>query len=102
MAKKLNVQWVNKADFQSFPDIACRPGYYLDVLTGDIFRNGGHFTDANARILDRLGDEPALGRKPFLLVTENLDLTLGQVKELAAKRFGVPVDEIGKLVHSME
>lgn len=99
---RLNVQWVSEADFRSFPDIACRPGYYLDVLTGDIFRNGGHFTDANARILDRHGEDPALSRKPFLLITENLDLTLGEVKEEAAKRFGVRSQELGKLVHSME
>ncbi len=99
---KLNVLWVNDADFKSFPDIACQPGYYLDVLTGDIFRNGGHFTDANTRILDRHGDDPALARKPFLLITENLDLTLGDVKAEAARRFGVDQHELGKLVHSME
>ncbi|HEY9855952.1 MAG TPA: hypothetical protein V6D05_09465, partial [Stenomitos sp.] len=97
---RLNVQWVNEADFLSFPEIACQPGYYLDVLTGDIFRNGGHFTAANARILIRHGDDPALGRKPFLLITENLDLTLGDVKEAASKRFGVPLQDLGKLVHS--
>lgn len=99
---RLHVQWVNDADFQSFPDIACRPGYYLDVLTGDIFRNGGHFTAANTRILDRHGDDPALARKPFLLISEDLDLTLGDVKEEAARRFGVQEAELGKLVHSME
>lgn len=99
---RLNVQWVKEGDFQSFPEIVCWPGYYLDVLTGDIFRNGGHFTNANARILDRHGADPALARKPFLLVTENLDMTLEEVKELAAKRFGVRVQELGKLVHSME
>lgn len=99
---RLNVQWVNEADFRSFPDIVCRAGYYLDVLTGDIFRNGGHFTDANMRILERHGDDPALGRKPFLLISEDLNLTLGDVKELAAKRFGLDKQELGKLVHSLE
>lgn len=99
---RLNVQWVNEADFESFPEIMCRPGYYLNVLTGDIFRNGGHFTEANARILDRHGEQPSLGRKPFLLISEDLNLTLGDVKAQAAKRFGVPVRDLGKLVHSME
>lgn len=99
---RLNVQWVNDSYFLSFPEIACRPGYYLDVLTGDIFRNGGHFTEANARILDRHAEDEALGRKPFLFITEDLNLTLGEVKELAARRFGLEVKAFGKLVHSME
>lgn len=102
---RLQILWVQDQDFLSFPEIAGRPGYYLDVLTGDLFRNAGHFTEANRRILShhRSGSpEDPLNRKPFLLVTPDLHRSLEEVKELAATRYGVSVELLGKLVHSME
>jgi hypothetical protein len=99
---RLQVKWAAESDFKSFPEIACEAGYYLDVLTGDIFRNGGAFTDANVRILERHSQDAPLQRKPFLLITYDLDHTLAEVKELAAAKFGVPFHDMGKLVHSME
>jgi hypothetical protein len=99
---RLHVRWASESDFKSFPEIVCEPGYYLDVLTGDIFRNAGAFTDASMQIIERHGHEPALNRKPFLLITDDLHKTLSEVKEMAAGRFGVSTHELGKLVHSVD
>jgi hypothetical protein len=88
----------------SFPEIRDRKGYYLNVLSGDLFRNAGHFTEANQRILEGcVCDEgDPLMRRPFLLIAENLNLSQREAKELAARKFGVPLAELGKLVHSTE
>lgn len=99
---RLNVQWVREHDFKSFPEIAHQPGYYLDVYTGDVFRNAGSFTETNRRILSDKEDSEALHRKPFLLVTDNLSMTIEKVKELAESKFGVDHRQLGKMVHSME
>lgn len=99
---RLNVQWVREHDFKSFPEIAHQPGYYLDVLTGDVFRNSGSFTDTNRRILSDKEDSSSLHRKPFLLVTDDLRMTINEVKQLAASKFGVDHQALGKMVHSME
>lgn len=101
---RLNVHMVGKGDFLSFPEIRDRKGYYLNVLTGDLFRNAGHFTEANQRILDAgaCAEGDPLMRRPFLLISEDLGLSLREVKELASRRFGLAVADLGKLVHSME
>lgn len=101
---RLNVQMVREEDFLSFPQIRGRPGLYLNVLTGDLFRNTGHFTEANQRIVEACeceGGDP-LTRKPFLLISDSLDLSQREAKELASRRFGVEVGELGKLVRSTE
>ncbi len=101
---RLNVQMVGEAEFLSFPEIRDRRGYYLNVLTGDLFRNAGHFTEANQRILEACACEEGdpLMRRPFLLISENLDLSQLEAKELAARKFSVPIADLGKLVHSTE
>ena len=99
---KLNVKWVQERDFQSFPDIAEKPGFYLDVYTGDIFRNGGVFTEANRAILDAHEDNTALQRKPFLLITTDLHQSVEDVKKLAIDTFGLTHQELGKLVYSVD
>lgn len=98
---RLDVQWVNESEIKSFPEIAHQPGYYLDVLTGDLFRNDGHFTEANQRILAEKGDGVALRRKAFLLVSRDLTCSLEEVKEMASEKFGVRRRDMGKLVHSL-
>lgn len=99
---RLRVRWAAESDFKSFPEIVCEAGYYLDVLTGDIFRNAGAFTEANLRILEKHAQDAPLNRKPFLLITTDLHQTLAEVKKLAADKFGVSSHELGKLVHSTE
>jgi hypothetical protein len=101
---RLNVQMVGEQDFLSFPEIRHRTGYYLNVLTGDLFRNAGHFTEANQRILEAGPCEEGdpLRRKPFLLISEDLGLSLMEAKEEAARKFGLRTHDLGKLVHSME
>ena len=101
---RLNVQRVGEADFMSFPEIRDRRGYYLNVLSGDLFRNAGHFSEANQRILEAcVCDEgDPLMRKSFLLISEDLELSQLEAKEVASRKFGIPVAELGKLVHSTE
>ncbi|GEM_PF-3046390 len=101
---RLNVQMVGEGEFLSFPEIRDRKGYYLNVLTGDLFRNAGHFTEANQRILEACTCEEGdpLMRRPFLLIAENLDLSLREAKDLAAGKFGLSRGDLGKLVHSTE
>lgn len=99
---RIQVKWVSESEYKSFPEIACEPGYYLDILTGDIFRNAGHLPDANLRILDSHPDHAALSRKAFLLVTPELDRTIGEVKQLINAKFGVRPSDLGKLVYSIE
>ncbi|MBO9539241.1 hypothetical protein J7643_01460 [bacterium] len=99
---RIQVKWVAERDIKSFPEIACEPGYYLDVLTGDIFRNAGHLPAANLRILDTHPDHAALSRKAFLLVSPVLDLTIGEIKHMIQEKFGVSPAELGKLVYSID
>ncbi|MNT50023.1 hypothetical protein D3C72_1869170 [compost metagenome] len=74
------------------------------MLTGDLFRNAGHFTEANQRILEACSCEEGepLMRRPFLLIAENLDLSQREAKELAANKFGLNIHDLGKLVYSTE
>lgn len=101
---RVNVQLVKEGDFLSFPEIRDRKGYYLNVLTGDLFRNAGHFSPANQRILEACICEEGdpLMRRPFLLISENLDLSLREAKAEAARKFGLDIRHLGKLVHSTE
>lgn len=101
---RLNVRLIGEGDFLSFPEIRDRKGYYLNVLSGDLFRNAGHFTEANRRILEacECDEGDPLMRRPFLLITDQLDLSQREAKELAARKFDVPIGELGKLVHSTE
>lgn len=101
---RLNVQLVGEDDFLSFPEIRGRKGYYLNVLSGDLFRNAGHFTEANQRILEACGAEACdpLMRRPFLLISEDLNLSQREAKELAARKFGLTMGDLGKLVYSTE
>ncbi|MNK90201.1 hypothetical protein D3C87_1102450 [compost metagenome] len=101
---RLHVQMVDPREFLSFPQIRDRKGYYLNVLTGDLFRNAGHFTEANQRILATCVCEEGdpLMRRPFLLVSECLDLSQREAKELAAQKYGVKMADLGKLVYSTE
>lgn len=101
---RLNVQMVGEGEFLSFPEIRDRKGYYLNVLTGDLFRNAGHFTEANQRILEACVCEEGdpLMRRPFLLIAENLELSQREAKELAARKFGLEMRDLGKLVYSTE
>lgn len=101
---RLNVQMVREEDFLSFPQIRGRPGVYLNVLTGDLFRNSGHFSEANQRIVEACECEEGdpLSRRPFLMITDSMDLSQLEAKELASRRFGVEVGALGKLVNSTE
>lgn len=102
---RLNVRMVGQEDFLSFPEIRGRKGYYLNVYTGDLFRNAGHFTEANQRIVEACADATScdpLRRRPFLLITEDLRMSQREAKELAARRFGLAMQDLGKLVHSFE
>lgn len=102
---RINIQWVPPTELLSFPEIAEVRGYYLDVLTGDVFRNAGHFTEANRKILEahtgRASGE-ALGRKAFLFLTADLDASIEDVKRLASEQYRIPREQLGKLVHSLE
>lgn len=99
---RIQVKWVSDSAYRSFSEIACEPGYYLDVLTGDIFRNTGHLPDANLRILDAHPDHAALSRKAFLPVSPSLHLSIAEVKELIQAKYGVSAHDLGKLVNSIE
>ncbi len=101
---RLNVKMVGEGDFLSFPEIRDRKGYYLNVLTGDLFRNSGHFTEANRRILEACVCEEGdpLMRRPFLFISDQLELSQREAKELAARKFGLSIGDLGKLVYSTE
>ena len=101
---RLHVKMVDPREFLSFPQIRDRKGYYLNVLTGDLFRNAGHFTEANQRIVDTCVCEEGdpLMRRPFLFVSERLDLSQLEAKEIAAIKYGLRIADLGKLVHSTE
>ncbi|MNL63048.1 hypothetical protein D3C87_1871370 [compost metagenome] len=99
---RIQIKWVDESDYKSYPEIACEPGYYLDVLTGDIFRNAGRLSEASSRILDAHSDSTALSRKAFLLVTPSLEPSIAEVKRLIGERFGVSPSELGKLVYSID
>ncbi|HEY9898409.1 MAG TPA: hypothetical protein V6D00_04440 [Pantanalinema sp.] len=99
---RIKVKWASESDFKSYPEIACEPGYYLDVLTGDIFRNVGRPSDASVRILDAHPDSAALSRKAFLLVSTSTRQSLAEIRRLIGEKFGVSPSELGKLVHSIE
>lgn len=98
---RVQVRWVTEADYHSFREIADQPGYYLDVLTGDIFRHDGSLPAGSRRVLARHPEVAALQRKPFLLITPDLAASIAEVKRLAATRFGVDADQLGKMVFAV-
>lgn len=79
---------------QSYEQIASYRGFYLNVATGDLYKNNGQLDKATRKLLH----EHDFGKPIFARITEDLSLSVLQVKNLACKIYGVAMDELGKVV----
>ena len=99
---KFKVNWAPDK-LRTFEQVLERPGYYLNGISGDIFRYDGDVPDVtiqNAKRIQQAFDQGVTEVDPniWLLITEDLDLTEGDVRGMIRDVFHVRMEEQGRLV----
>lgn len=98
---KLRVNWAPD-QLMTFEEVLVEPGYYLNCVSGDIYRHEGH-PEATERFVGALQQAAEEGRNTvetriWLKITDALDLTEGDVRGLLRDTFNVRMEQQGRLV----
>jgi hypothetical protein len=100
---KLKVNWAPDK-LLTFEEVLQKQGYFLNAISGDIYRHVGHppKTAENAAVIQEAEDE---GLQPtevesriWLHITDDVDLTEGDVRGMLRDMFHVRMEEQGRLV----
>lgn len=99
---KFKVNWAPDK-LQTFEQVLKRPGYYLNAISGDIFRYDGSVpeeTTENAGRIQQAFDQGITEVSPniWLFITEDLDLTEGDVRGMLRDLFQVRMEDQGRFV----
>jgi hypothetical protein len=100
---KLRVNWAPDK-LLTLDEVLGRPGYYFNAISGDIFRHEGHSetTERTAPEVERAeeaGIQPQeVESRIWLFLTDDLDLTEGDVRGLLRDGFNVRMADMGRLV----
>ena len=98
---KLKVNWAPDK-LLTFEEVLERQGYFLNAVSGDIYRHVNHppETEANAGVIAEAEDE---GLQPtevqsriWLEITDDVDLTEGDVRGMLRDTFHVRMEEQGR------
>ena len=100
---KLKVNWAPDK-LLTFEEVIQKQGYFLNAISGDIYRHVSHppETEANVGVIQEAEDE---GLQPtevesriWLEITDDVDLTEGDVRGMLRDLFHVRMEEQGRLV----
>lgn len=99
---KFKVNWAPDK-LRTFEQVLEQPGYYLNGISGDIFRYDRDVPDEtldNAGRIQQAFDQGVTEVAPniWLLITEDLDLTEGDVRGMLRDVFHVRMEEQGRFV----
>lgn len=100
---KLKVNWA-PAELLTFEEVLAKPGWYLNGISGDIYRHEEHpaTTERDAWVIQRAQDaniQPQeVESRIWLAITDDLDLTEGDVRGLLRDRFNVRMADQGRLI----
>lgn len=100
---KLKVNWAPDK-LLTFEEVLQKQGYFLNAISGDIYRHVDHppETEANASVIQEAEDE---GLQPtevesriWLEITDDVDLTEGDVRGMLRDLFQVRMEDQGRFV----
>lgn len=100
---KLRVNWAPDK-LLTFEEVLARDGYYFNALSGNIYRHEGHpaATEENVGAIARAveaGTAPVqIDPRHWLFITDDLDLTEGDVRGMLHDVFNVRMEDVGRLV----
>ncbi|MFP5502107.1 MAG: hypothetical protein ACLGIN_06430 [Candidatus Sericytochromatia bacterium] len=104
---KLKVNWAPDK-LQTLDEVLEQPGYYLNAISGDLFRYDGNASEATRRDAEAITRAMAEGTAPtlvsdriWLLITDDLDLTEGDVRGMIHDVFHLRMQEQGRLVSTV-
>lgn len=103
---KLRVNWAPDK-LLTFEEVLKRKGYYFNALSGAIYRHDGHpaATEENVGAIERAteaGTAPVdFDPRHWLLITDDLDLTEGDVRGMLHDVFNVRQEDVGRLVSTV-
>jgi hypothetical protein len=99
---KFKVNWAPDK-LKTFEEVLARPGFYLNGISGDIFRFDCDVppeTTANVGRIQQAFDDGLTEVDPniWLMITDDLDLTEGDVRGMIHDVFNLRMEEQGRLV----
>ena len=104
---KLKVNWAPDK-LMTLDEVLEQPGYYLNAISGDLFRYDGNAPEATRRDAEAISRAMEEGTAPtlvsdriWLLITDDLDLTEGDVRGMIHDVFHLRMQEQGRLVSTV-
>jgi hypothetical protein len=100
---KLKVNWAPDR-LLNFEEVIQKQGYFLNAMSGVIYRHVGHppQTEANVGAIERAAEaglQPTLvDSRIWLFITDDVDLTEGDVRGMLRDLFHVRMEDQGRLV----
>lgn len=100
---KLRVNWAPDK-LLTFEEVLKQKGYFLNAVSGTIYRHVDHppETEANVGAIERAEDgglQPnEVESRIWLMITDDLDLTEGDVRGMLRDIFHVRMEDQGRLV----
>lgn len=100
---KLRVNWAPQ-ELLTLDEVASKPGYYLNAISGDIYRNEGapEATVENAEAVEiteaEAIPEGEVNSRIWLAITDDLDLTEGDVRGMLRDVFNLRMEDQGRFV----
>lgn len=100
---KFKVNWAPDK-LMTFEEVLQKKGYFLNAISGDIYRHVDHppETEANVAAIERAeleGSQPVtVESRIWLMITDDVDLTEGDVRGMLRDVFHVRMVDQGRLV----